>query len=120
MLPLSQYSNCSGFKMTGIRSWTSATNSFGSQIIIAHDFSRSPVSRFFHSSHSPAIVRTGGPSRSEIIRLLAVKRVVPFVISRHRHEAARALKRLAEERLCAHRLDACIEGCESQLLERFV
>ena len=32
--------------------------------IMAHDFSLSPVSPFFHSSHSPAIVRTGDPSRA--------------------------------------------------------
>src|SRR6202040_2687631 len=42
IFPLSQCSNLSGWSRTGIRSWTSATNSFGSQIIIAHDLIRSP------------------------------------------------------------------------------
>jgi thioredoxin reductase (NADPH) len=57
-------SGWSGFKSTGMRSCTSATNSFGSLMIIAHDFRRSPVSRFFHSSQRPAIVSTGDPSRA--------------------------------------------------------
>ena len=47
-----------------MRSCTSATNSFGSVIIIALDFRRSPVSRFFHSSHRPALVSTGDPLRA--------------------------------------------------------
>jgi hypothetical protein len=64
MLPLSQWSNWSGCRRTGIRSCASATNSFGSVIIIAHDLMRSPVSRFFHSSHRPATVRTAEPSQA--------------------------------------------------------
>jgi hypothetical protein len=33
-------------------------------MIIVHDFSRSPVSRFFHSSQSPAAVSSGEPPRA--------------------------------------------------------
>ena len=62
--PFSQGSNCFSAKRTGIRSWTSATKPLGSVIIMVQDFSRSPVSRFFHSSHSPAIVSAGDPSRA--------------------------------------------------------
>jgi hypothetical protein len=40
------------------------SNSFGSQTIMVQDLMRSPVSRFFHSSQSPAIVRIGDPSRA--------------------------------------------------------
>src|SRR3974390_1496911 len=47
-----------------MRSCSSATNSFGSVMIIAHDFRRSPVSRFFHSSQRPAIVSSADPSRA--------------------------------------------------------
>ena len=48
-LAMARIGSC--FKNTGIRSWISV-----------HDFSRSPVSRFFHSSQSPATVRSGEPS----------------------------------------------------------
>jgi hypothetical protein len=40
------------FCRLGMRSCTSATNSFGSVIIIAHDLRRSPVWRYFHSSRA--------------------------------------------------------------------
>jgi hypothetical protein len=62
--PLSQGANCPWDKNAGIRSWTSAAKSFGSVIIMVKDFSCSPVSRFFHSSQSPAAVSAGDPSRA--------------------------------------------------------
>ena len=40
----------------------SEAKSFGSPMIIAQDFSRSPVSRLFHSSQRSAAVRIGEPS----------------------------------------------------------
>src|SRR6516164_7356026 len=54
----------------------------------------------------------------EIPGLLALRRVLPLVIARYRHEATLALERLAEERLGRHGLDAGIEGRGTQLLER--
>src|ERR1700730_17419656 len=39
------------------------------------------------------------------MRSLAVRRIFPFVITRHGHKAALALERLAEERLGRNRLD---------------
>ena len=39
-----------------MRSCTSATNGFGSVIIIVHDFNVSPLALSFHSSHNPANV----------------------------------------------------------------
>ena len=56
--------NCASVKNTGIRSWISPANSFGSVMIIVQDFSRSLVARSFHSSQRPAAVRTGVPSRA--------------------------------------------------------
>jgi hypothetical protein len=50
---------------TGIRSWISAANPFGSVMIIVQDFSRSPVARSFHSSQSPATIRSGDASRAD-------------------------------------------------------
>jgi hypothetical protein len=46
-----------------MRSCTSATNLFGSVIIIAQDLSVSPLSLSRQSSHKPAIVSAGEPSR---------------------------------------------------------
>jgi hypothetical protein len=40
--------NCASVKNTGIRSWISPANSFGSVMIIVQDFSRSPLARSFH------------------------------------------------------------------------
>src|SRR6202012_2424013 len=42
----------------------SAANALGSPTIIVQDFRRSPVSRFFHSSHRPAAVSSSEPSRA--------------------------------------------------------
>ena len=55
---------CSSIKNTGMRSRISAAKSSGSVTIIVQDFSRSPVSRFFHSSQSPAAISSGEPSRA--------------------------------------------------------
>ena len=60
--PLSHGSNCFSVSSTGIRSWTAATNAFGSVIIIVQDKSACPVSGFFQESHRPAAVRIGEPS----------------------------------------------------------
>jgi hypothetical protein len=42
----------------------STVKSLGSPTIIVQDLIRSPVSRFFHSSHRPAAVRIDEPSRA--------------------------------------------------------
>ena len=55
---------------------------------------------------------------SEIVRLFATRRGVPFVIAGDRHEAASFLERIPEEGLRLHRLCPSIEGGEAQLLER--
>jgi hypothetical protein len=54
----------SSARRTGMRSCTSATNVFGSVIIIVQDLSVSPLSLSRHSSHRPAIVSAGEPSRA--------------------------------------------------------
>jgi hypothetical protein len=43
------------FELVGPQTAPACGNSFGSVMIIAHDYRRSPVSRFFHSSQSPTI-----------------------------------------------------------------
>jgi hypothetical protein len=88
---------------TGIRACTSATNLFGSQIIIVHDLSVSPLTLSCHSSQRPAIVSAGEPSRA-VKYQGCLPLGVPFVIARHRNEAAIALERLTKERLLRHRL----------------
>jgi len=46
----------------------------------------------------------------EIPRLLTARRVLPFVIARHRNEAARALECPAEEPFFRDRLRSCVES----------
>ena len=80
-------------------------------MIMAHDLSARRSPRFFHSSHrSSDCQHRRAVAGSEVPGLLAAGRVLPFVIARHRHEAALRLERLAKERLGRHRLDFRIEG----------
>ena len=60
--PVSHASNCSGSRITGIRSFSSPTNSLVSVMIIARDLIVSPACRSRHSSHKPAMV-IAAPSR---------------------------------------------------------
>ena len=55
----------------------------------------------------------------EIPRLLAVRRVLPLVVARHRDQTSRALERVAKERLCFDRLGARVERRRLQFLDRF-
>ncbi len=62
-LPSSHRSKSLTASRTGMRSCTSATTLLGPVISIVQDLSAKPVARSRHSSHSPAIVRAGEPSR---------------------------------------------------------
>jgi hypothetical protein len=85
-----------------MRSCISAAKSLGFVMIIVQDFSRSPVSRFFNSSHSPVAVRIGEPSRAVKCQgCLPAGRVLPFVMAGKRSQAARAFEGVV----------AGIEGC---------
>jgi hypothetical protein len=61
--PLSHGSKSFSASNAGIRSCTSATNLFGSVMIIVQDLSASPLARSRQSSQSPAIVSAGEPSQ---------------------------------------------------------
>ena len=63
--PFSHGSKSLSVSNTGMRSCTSATNLFGSVIImVLQDLTVSPFVRSRHSSHRPAIVRAGEQSRA--------------------------------------------------------
>jgi hypothetical protein len=62
--PSSHGSRSSCLRSTGIRSCTSATNLFGSVMIMVQDFSVSPLVLSRHSSHRPAIVSADEPLRA--------------------------------------------------------
>ena len=76
---------------------------------MVQDFRVSPLARSRHSSHKPAVVRAGEPSRGEIPGLFAVRRVLPLVVTRRGDQASRALKRVAKEWLGFDRLHSRIE-----------
>src|ERR1700689_3807021 len=75
--PFSQGSNCSCFSSTGILSWTSATNAFGSEMIIEQESSTSPVSPFFQRSQMPAAVN------GELSRAVKYQFCFPCVVFCH-------------------------------------
>src|SRR4029079_18460073 len=57
-------------------------------------------------------------ARREVVRLLAARRVLPFVIAGYGNEAAAPPERVAKERLLGHGLDSSVESRGPELLER--
>ena len=105
--PSNQASNCSGRGMTGIRSCTSATNRFGLVMSIVQESSRSFVSTFFHSSHSPAIV--GRHLRRELQRRIVFDNGV-VEASEPKMDEASTVHRVGVVRPEPERLVAIAEG----------
>ena len=107
-----------GPKMTGIRSCTSATNTFGPVMIIVQDFNVSPLALSLHSSHSPANVSASEPSRAVKYQgCLPLSGVLPLVITRRRDQAAAAFESVAKERLGLDCFRPRIEGRSSGFLK---
>ena len=102
-----------------MRSWMSATNLFGSVMVIAHESICLFSLLSCHRRTPQRRDRHGLPVASrEVIRLFAIRRVLPLVVTRGRHEAAIALERIAEERLLLNRLGTRVERRDPHLLER--
>ena len=117
--PFSRGSNCFSVKRTGIRSWTSATKPLGSVIIMVQDFSRSPVSRFFHSSHSPAIVSAGDPSRAVKYQGCFPLSACPAIHNIRKPEwTAGPLKGVSEKRLRLDCFRSGVERCHLHVFNR--
>ena len=87
---------------------------------MVHDFNVSPFALSRHSSHRPAIVRAGEPLRAvKYHGCLPLRRVLPFVITRHRDQTAVTFECFAEEWLFGDCLGSRVERRQLQFLERF-
>ena len=74
---------------------------------------------------TPFVPQAGGRqcrravARRKVPRLFSIRRVLPFVVTRHRYKAAGSFKYLAKEGLLSYRLRARVERRQLDLFDRF-
>ena len=102
----------------------SAVVDFRSEVARPSDNHRAGFQSLAGLSIFPFVPKTSGRedrraiARREIPRLLAARGVLPFVISRHRDQAPRALECVAEERLCLDRFRPSVERRHLRFFDR--